>query len=278
VPRPRITAIATATPPYRFTQVQLLARADSAARQRRGVVDRSDVEGHRLNVDPEAQTRRRPTPSLAFGHAARDRSRPGAAGPEGAERGRLALESPRQHVLGDGPVVVLDVGGGAAGLALRGVARERRHGRRLRMVVVERQPATLALAWRACARYPEVALVLADATVLPVRFGAAHDATGSLTLHHPEPDAATTSRPEMARTAGLGAILNDLLRTALSCALIWIGARLFGCHRIAWHDGPLSVRRAYFAAGLRAMALRAELGPLVTRRYPLLGRLAAVAL
>ena len=184
---------------------------------------------------------------------------------------RLAARAPRDRAL-----VVLDVGGGAAGLAVRGVDWARREGVALRVVLVEREPAALALARRACAGYPEVRLVRADATALPIRAGAADVATSSLMLHHLPPDAAVASLREMAAAARLGVVVNDLLRTPLAWALVWLATRLMRCHPISRHDGPLSVRRAYAPAKLGELAARAGLGALRIRTYPVLGRLVAV--
>ncbi|OGL13834.1 MAG: hypothetical protein A3F92_12340 [Candidatus Rokubacteria bacterium RIFCSPLOWO2_12_FULL_71_22] len=185
---------------------------------------------------------------------------------------RLAARAP-----GDRALVVLDIGGGAAGLAVRAVRQARRRGRTIRVVVLEREAATLALARRACAAFPEIFLVRADATALPVRSRTADVATCSLTLHHLEPDEAVASLSEMARATRLGVILNDLLRTRFACVLVWLGTRLLRCHPISRHDGPLSVRRAYSPPELAALAARAGLGPLAIRRHPVVGRLVAVA-
>ena len=184
---------------------------------------------------------------------------------------RLAARAPRDRTL-----VVLDVGGGAAGLAVRAVGWARREGVALRVVLVEREAAALALARRACAGYPEVRLVRADATALPIRAGAADVATSSLTLHHLPPDAAVASLREMAAAARLGVVVNDLLRTPLAWALVWLATRLMRCHPISRHDGPLSVRRAYAPAELAELAARAGLCALRIRAYPVLGRLVAV--
>ena len=184
---------------------------------------------------------------------------------------RLAARAPRDRTL-----VVLDVGGGAAGLAVRGVDWARREGVALRVVLVEREPAALALARRACAGYPEVRLVRADATALPIRAGAADVATSSLMLHHLPPDAAVASLREMAAAARLGVVVNDLLRTPLAWALVWLATRLMRCHPISRHDGPLSVRRAYAPAELAELAARAGLCALRIRAYLVLGRLVAV--
>jgi 3,5-dihydroxyphenylacetyl-CoA synthase len=49
---PRIVAVGTAVPPYRFTQAQLLAMAGYADERRRGFFAASDIEGRNLWIDP----------------------------------------------------------------------------------------------------------------------------------------------------------------------------------------------------------------------------------
>ena len=101
--------------------------------------------------------------------------------------------------------------------------------------------------------------------------------TSALTLHHLEPDAAVASLREMAAAARRAVIVNDLLRTRLALGLVWLATRLLRCHPISRHDGPLSVRRAYSAAELAALAQKAGITTLTVRAYPLYGRLVAVA-
>jgi alkylresorcinol/alkylpyrone synthase len=50
---PRIAAVATATPPFRWTQAQVLALAGYADAQRRGFFERSGIEGRDLWMDPQ---------------------------------------------------------------------------------------------------------------------------------------------------------------------------------------------------------------------------------
>jgi hypothetical protein len=165
---------------------------------------------------------------------------------------------------------VIDVGGGRGHLARRLVDRARRRGRRLRTVVVDRSLDG------ASAADGMVALVRADATALPFRPRSAHVVTTSLTLHHLEPAAAVQCLREMRTTARLGVVVNDLLRTRLALALVWLATRVFTRHPFARHDGPLSVRRAYSPAELRSLAAAAGLAPPVIRRHPWWGRLVAV--
>jgi predicted naringenin-chalcone synthase len=49
---PRIAAVATATPPFRWTQADVLATAGYADAQRRGFFERSDIEARYLWMDP----------------------------------------------------------------------------------------------------------------------------------------------------------------------------------------------------------------------------------
>src|SRR5437867_3329408 len=49
---PRIAAVATAVPPYRYTQAQILALAGYADARRRGFFAASDIEGCHLWIDP----------------------------------------------------------------------------------------------------------------------------------------------------------------------------------------------------------------------------------
>lgn len=174
--------------------------------------------------------------------------------------------------LGDGAarLTVIDVGGGGGAFARRLARAARRRGRVLRVIVVDR---TTGLA----GDDPDVLAVRADATALPFREAAADVVTASLLLHHLEPDAAARSLAEMRAVARRAVVVNDLLRTRLTLALVWLATRLFARHRFARHDGPLSVRRAYAPDELRTLAEKAGIARLAIRRHPLLGRLVAVA-
>src|SRR2546426_614553 len=153
-------------------------------------------------------------------------------------------------------LVAVDVGGGHGAFAVRLVEWARAARRLVRVLVVDRDAESLAVARRACADYPEIRLVLADAAALPVREGVADVVTSALTLHHLEPDGAVASLREMAAAARRAVIVNDLLRTRLAFGLVWLATRLLRCHPISRHDGPLSVRRAYSAAEVPPLVLK----------------------
>src|SRR2546421_11748321 len=53
MPLPKIAAVATATPPHRFSQDALLALAGYDDPRRRGFFEKSGIEGRYLYLDPE---------------------------------------------------------------------------------------------------------------------------------------------------------------------------------------------------------------------------------
>ncbi len=185
-----------------------------------------------------------------------------------------ALRRLAARVPADRPLLVIDVGGGRGDFARRVVRDAAREGRAVRMVVVDRDADLAASAARG--PRPGTTVVRADATALPFRAAAADIVTMSLTLHHLEPDAAVRSLTEMRAVARLGVVVNDLLRTPLSFALVWLATRLVARHRISRHDGPLSVRRSYSPEELQALDGKAGIHELRVESYPWLGRMLAV--
>lgn len=168
--------------------------------------------------------------------------------------------------------VVVDVGGGRGDLARRLVRALRRRGGRVRVVLLDRDLETLALAGATCQNCQDIVRVCADATALPFRDKGVDVATASLVLHHLSPAAAVASLEAMRAAARAGVVVNDLLRTRLAWLLVSAGTWLFA-RRVSRHDGPLSVRRAYAPDELRALGEQAGWPTITIRRYPPLGRL-----
>ncbi|MBI4588894.1 MAG: methyltransferase domain-containing protein [Candidatus Rokubacteria bacterium] len=183
------------------------------------------------------------------------------------------------RLIGDrrrGPVTVLDVGSGGADILVELVRRARRRGQRLRVIAVERDRQILEVARRRTRAYPEISFVQADGLQLPVRAGSVDAAISSLTLHHVEPVAAPRLLAEMAAAARVGFVVNDLMRSRVGYAVVWLATRLFARNRLSRHDGPLSVRRAYTAEEIRALAREAGISRIRIVRHPLCVRLAVV--
>jgi SAM-dependent methyltransferase len=168
---------------------------------------------------------------------------------------------------------VVDIGGGRGDFAVNVVRWARRARRPVSVIVVDGDPAALALARRRTGAYPEISLVQADAAALPLRESSVDVTHAALTLHHLDADGAVACLDQMAAAAPV-ALVNDLLRTPLTLALVWLATRAFALHPVSRHDGPVSVRRAWSPGELITLAEKAGRRAHVTR-HPWLGRVMA---
>jgi SAM-dependent methyltransferase len=176
----------------------------------------------------------------------------------------------------DRTITVLDVGTGGADIPCAVARWARRMGRRIRILAMDRDAATLAVARRVTASYPEIALLQGDAQALPVRLGSIDVVISALTLHHLEPSAAVPALAEMDAAARRGILVNDLMRSRAAYCAVWLATRALTRNPISRHDGPLSVRRAYTPGEVRALCEKAGLFDVRVHRYPLLARHCAV--
>jgi ubiquinone/menaquinone biosynthesis C-methylase UbiE len=151
----------------------------------------------------------------------------------------------------DAGLELLDVATGSADipLAVRGWL-----GRRwapVRLVATDLSPQIVRIAARGAGR--DLALAVADGLGLPFGDGSFDAATCSLALHHFAPPEAVALLRELRRVVRVGVVVNDLIRSHAG----YLGARLLGnaisANPLTRHDGPLSVRRAYTRAELRAL-------------------------
>ncbi|MBI4609025.1 MAG: methyltransferase domain-containing protein [Candidatus Rokubacteria bacterium] len=176
----------------------------------------------------------------------------------------------------DWPVTILDVGTGGADLPMAVVRWARRSGRPMRVLALDKSHEVLSVARRLAAGYPEIVFLQADGLSLPLKREAVDVVLLSLTLHHVEPAEASALLAELNRTARRGFVVNDLIRNRLAYGLVWLATRIFATSRIARHDGPLSVLRAYTPTEILDLAQRAGLPGIRIVCYPWLARLAVV--
>lgn len=142
-------------------------------------------------------------------------------------------------------VTVLDVGTGAGDIPRALVRWARAEGRRIRVFALDRDADTLTIAARMVRGYPEITFVRGDALSLPIRPGGVDLTISAMTLHHLEPDAGVRYIAEMEAAARVGMIVNDLVRSRIAHAVVWLITRFITRGAISRHDGPLSVRRSY---------------------------------
>jgi SAM-dependent methyltransferase len=176
----------------------------------------------------------------------------------GATRGLFAHLAPffARHD-GRRPLRVLDIGTGAGDIPAHLVRWARARGRAVSVLALDLSPHVLACALPTVRDLPEVRLVAGDALRPPLRPGGVDVALSSLTLHHLPEDGVAALLRLMADVSRLGFVVSDLRRTRLTYAAVWLATRLVSSNRVTRHDGPLSVRRAYTAAELGALAARA---------------------
>lgn len=168
----------------------------------------------------------------------------------------------------DRPLRLLDVGTGSADLPEAVLAWARRRGRRVRVVGVDRHPATAAIARARTDGDDAIEIVEADATALGDRFaGDAFDvAHAGMFLHHLDDATVEGVLAAMGRLAGV-VIWNDLLRGPVGR----VGVRLLALPAPAMvrHDAVVSVDAGFTrrevleragAAGLRTMRMRVAWG------------------
>jgi hypothetical protein len=170
------------------------------------------------------------------------------------------------------PFTVVDVGTGSADLPRAIVRWGRRAGRPVRVLAVDRDEDTLAIAHRRSAGYPEITLVRAEAAALPIAPAAADVVMSALTLHHLEPAEAVAALGEMAAAARVGVAVNDLSRSRHGALLVGLVTRALAASPLSRHDGPLSVRRAYTPAEALALCEKAGVFGARLTRHPFLLR------
>ena len=114
-------------------------------------------------------------------------------------------------------------------------------------------PQILALAKAEVAGSTRIHLQQTDARALPFENDAFDIVTCSLALHHFAPADAAQVLREMDRVCRTGFIVNDLRRGVVGYGATWLASRLTTRNRLTRHDAPLSIKRAYTPAELRAL-------------------------
>ena len=106
-------------------------------------------------------------------------------------------------------------------------------------------------------RDPRVKRVAGDALRLPFRTASVDAVTSALFFHHFEPEQNVNILTESLRVARKAVVVNDLARHVIPFLFLRLIGVLRLVGRITRFDAPASVRRAYTADELRAIAERA---------------------
>lgn len=146
-------------------------------------------------------------------------------------------------LLAEGPITVLDVGGGSGDAAPVILDWARRRGLRVHVTVVDLHPLTV----------DEASRRLSDLAGVDVRQGDLfdqHDASfdivhSALFLHHFDGDLAAAALRAMGRVARVGVVVNDLHRHPVPWTLIRCITAVLSRNRLIRADAPHSVARGF---------------------------------
>ncbi|MBK7750670.1 MAG: methyltransferase domain-containing protein [Candidatus Obscuribacter sp.] len=90
----------------------------------------------------------------------------------------------------------------------------------------------------------------------------------SLFTHHLEPDQVVSLMAKMRESTRGIVLINDLVRSDISLAAVWLATRLLSTSPIVQFDGPASVRGSYTPAEMRKMAEQAGLNDCQIKMHP----------
>ena len=170
--------------------------------------------------------------------------------------------------LPSGPITVLDVATASADIPRAIASWARAHRLPIRIVALDLSEDILALAQPGIASYPEVTLLRGNALALPFPDRAFDVVTCGLALHHFTFEDGGRVLREIDRVARSGFIVNDIGRSWGAYLGALLDTRLFTQNRLARHDGPLSVLRAFTVSEVRAMVAAAGVNNVDIRRHP----------
>lgn len=167
------------------------------------------------------------------------------------------------------PLTILDVATASADIPAAIARWARARSLRVRLFALDLNPAVLDAARRGTAGIPEIMLLCGDATALPFPDRSVDVVLCALALHHFALDRAIDVLREIDRVARVGFVINDVLRSwgayFGAIADTWLLSR----NRLARHDGPLSVQRAFTWPELHDLARAAGLAGVEIRGHGL---------
>jgi 2-polyprenyl-3-methyl-5-hydroxy-6-metoxy-1,4-benzoquinol methylase len=185
----------------------------------------------------------------------------------GARRSALRLVLELAARVPDRPVRILDAGTGGADIPLALTRAGRRSGLQLRVIGLDLHPYTVAFAESVTATDPHIEIRQGDALALPFEDRTFDIAMMHTTLHHFGSEEAARALRELDRVSRWGVVVTDLARSrAALLAASFLAATVWRRHPITRHDGPASVRAAFTAGELEALADRAIAGAITVCR------------
>ena len=139
---------------------------------------------------------------------------------------------------------LLDVGAGGCDLAIWAVREARQRGLKLNITALDNDKRTLPIAQQAIRNYPEIRIIEGDALELS-RLGSFDFVFSNHLLHHLAWDDIKIFLESIIARTRLAFVMNDLKRSNWAYLGFTIFSRLLTPRSFHFHDGRLSIRRAF---------------------------------
>jgi SAM-dependent methyltransferase len=149
---------------------------------------------------------------------------------------------------------ILDVGTGAADIPVYLALQARRASRQVDIVATDIKAELVAIASETAAGVAEVTAREAERDLRNEEHASFDVVHASLLAHHLDPPEARSALAQMGRVTRSVVVINDLQRGWSWWTGAWLLSHLLSANRYTRHDAALSVRRAYTADELSALA------------------------
>ena len=165
------------------------------------------------------------------------------------------------------PFRVLDAATGSADQPIALVKLARRIGVPIHITAIDINAKMLKLAREEIASFPEIQLVQCDILSLPFREEGFDLAVNSLSLHHFSWEKAVMILRAIYKAGRLGVVVNDLHRSRIAHAAIFLLTRIFTRNRLTRFDAPVSVMNAFTPKEFHQLAHEAGIDPYEIHRH-----------
>ena len=166
------------------------------------------------------------------------------------------------------PVAILDVATGMGGTPRSVLLWATQNNHQIKITGLDANENVVRLAQTFTPPKSDLTFVTADALCLPFGDESFDIVLCSLTLHHFDDASAAKILNEMRRVARRAIIVNDLRRSYIPAALIWMISRLLRMNRLSIHDAPLSVLRSRTMSEYRRLTELAGLSGAEVHKHP----------
>ena len=165
------------------------------------------------------------------------------------------------------PFTILDVATGSADQPAAMARLARKMNVAVHITAIDINAKMLKFAREETKRFPEIELVQCDIFKLPFSANSFDLVTNSLSLHHFKREDVVRILSAMFAIGRRGIIINDLHRSRVAHAVIFILTRLLTSNRLTRYDAPVSVMNAFTPHEFRVMAEEAGLTGVEVRRH-----------